>query len=161
MKVLALAVILMSFPFAIQAKSWDHSRHNHDHRDYQKSSFWEQVEQRQYRQHSRIDRGVEEGRLTKREAKKLRREEKHVRKQIKHYKRHHYQVNYEGRRDIMDHLDFLSKRIRELKHNDHYSRRARHNHQKYTHYDKRYERRDSRQAAWQNNNYSRGFYLRF
>jgi hypothetical protein len=91
----------------------------------------------------------------------LRREEKHVAKQIRHYKRRHRHISYSGRREIMDHLDFLSNRIRELKHNDRYSRRAKHNHQKYTHYNNRHDNRYSRQASWRNNEYSTGFYLRF
>ena len=160
MKMLALAIILLSFPLVGQSKNWNHSKHNHGYSDDQ-SSFWENVERRQYRQHERIDRGVEEGRLTRREAKKLRREEKHVRKQIKHFKRRHRHVDYAGKRDITEHLDFLSNRIRVLKHNDHYSRRARHNHQKYTHYDRSYNDRNRRQASWQNNEYSTGFYFRF
>lgn len=161
MKILTLTILLLSFPLVGQAKSWDHSRHNHSHRDYDQSSFWGDVERRQHRQHTRIDRGVEDGRLTRREKKILRREEKHVRKQIKHYKRRHRHINYAGKRDIMDHLDFLGNRIRELKHNDRYSKRARRNHQKYKHNDNHYDRGHRRQVSWQNNDYSSGFYFRF
>ena len=131
MKMLALAILLISFPWIGHAKGWDHfNQDRHYHNGHDSSSFWQSIEQRRYRQHKRIDRGIEKGQLTRREIRELARERKHVSKQIKHFKRHRH-MSYANKQSIMRHLGQYSDQIARLKHNDRYARRDRHIHWAY------------------------------
>ncbi len=161
MKMLVLAILLMSFPWVSQAKGSGHSNHDrHYYHGHDNSSFWQDIEERRYRQHSRIDRGIEKGLLTKREIRELAREQRLVAKQIKHFK-HHRNVNYSNKKSILSHMDQYSDQIAHLKHNNRYVRRDRHNHRAYSHHNnKNYYRNDNR-FSWANNDYSPGFYFRF
>lgn len=158
-----LIMVLMLIPFASHAEWSGHSKHrNHEHR-HNNSYFWQDVEHRQYRQQSRIDRGIDKGQLTRREIKKLRREQKHIAKQVRNMKRHNY-LNKRDKREVMEHLDFVSDKIRTLKHNKHYARRNRsshdgHNQHVYSNENRNY--RSDRYLSWANSDSSAGIYFRF
>jgi hypothetical protein len=157
MKMLALAILLMSFPWIGNAKGWGGGHHDsHYHQSY---GFWQDVEKRRYRQHIRIDKGIENGRLTRREIKALAREQKHITKQIKHYK-HHRNMSYADKKSVMRHIDHYSEQIADLKHNDHFARRDRHNHRAYRHHNNN-DYRNDRRLSWVSNDYSAGLYFRF
>lgn len=159
MKMLALAILLISFPWIGHAKGWDHFnqdryyQHGHD-----SSSFWQDVERRRHRQHIRIDRGIEKGQLTRREVRKLARERKHVARQIKRFK-HHRHMSYANKQSVLRHMDQYSDQIAHLKHNDRYVRRDRHNHRAYSDHNNHY--RNDRRLSRISNDYSSGLYLRF
>ncbi len=163
MKMLALAIILMSFPWASHAEEWEHSEHRD--RGYNNSYFWQDVQRRQHRQDSRIERGVHKGQLTHREVKKLRREQRRVAKQIRHISRRHY-LSHADKRCVMEYLDYVSEKIRILKHNDRYAHRGRYDDREYKH---NYQSYTDNQSYYTNDNmltrantdYSAGFYFRF
>jgi len=157
MKMLALAILLISFPWVGHAKGWGNS--NHDSHRHQSYGFWQDVEKRRHKQQKRIDRGIEKGQLTRREIKALARELKHVSRQIKHYRRHR-NMSYANKKSVMKHMDHYSGQIAHLKHNDRYVRRDRHNHQIYKHYNNN-DYRNDRRLSWVSNDYSSGFYFRF
>ena len=160
MKMLALAILLISFPWIGHAKGWDHfNQDRHYHNGHDSSSFWQDIERRRYKQHKRIDRGIEKGQLTRREIRKLARERKHVAKQIKHFKRHRH-MSYANKQSIMRHLDQYSDQIAHLKHNDRYARRDRHNHRAYRQHNNN-DYRDDRRLSWAGNKYSSRYDLRF
>ncbi len=157
----------MSIPLIGQAKNWKHDNFDKHHNH---SSFWENVERRQYRQHERIDQGIQSGQLTRREVKKLKRKKRYVAKQIRNIKRHRY-LSYEDKSCVNEYLDNYSAKIRHYKHNDHYARRNKynrhkdnyqsHNHQYDRNYKKdRYYRKD-RQFSWAKNDYSAGIYFKY
>ena len=157
MKMLALAILLISFPWVGHAKGWGNSHHDsHNHQGY---GFWQNVEKRSYRQHRRIDKGIEKGQLTRREAKALAREQKHIAKQIKHYKRHRY-MSYANKKSVIRHMDHYSDQIAHLKHNNRYVRRDRHNHHEYRHHNNN-DYRNDRRLSWVSDDYSAGLYFRF
>ena len=161
MKTLALAILLMSFPWVSHAKGWGNYNHDkHYHQRHDNSYFWQDVEERRYKQHMRVDRGIEKGQLTRREIRALARKQKHVAKQIKHYKRHRH-MSYANKKSVMRHMDHYSKQIAHLKHNDRYVHRDRHNHQSYSHYNDKNNYRNDRRLSWTSNDYSSGFYFRF
>ncbi len=162
MKMFALAIILMSFPWLSNASGWRHSNHDDHHQRHDTLSFWENVERRQHKQHKRIHRGIDNGQLTRREVRKLKRERKHVAREIRHYKRHHY-VASSSKRRIMEHLDHVSRKIHDLKHNNHHVRRHSHHdrHQTYIQHDKQLDYRNKRHLSWGNNDHSAGVYFRF
>ncbi|MFW5443287.1 MAG: hypothetical protein ACKE51_03130 [Methylococcaceae bacterium] len=165
MKMLTLAILLMSFPWVTQAKGGHFS-----HDDYERghnSTFWHDVQYRQHRQESRIARGIDKGQLTRKEVKKLHREQKHVAKQIKHLRRHHY-LSRSDKRSVMEHLDHVSKKIKRLKHNDRYAHTKRVDRHRYDYYQPRpaYNKhkntyRNEGYISRANSNYSTGFYFRF
>ena len=157
MKMLALAILLMSFPWAGHAKGRGNDNHeSHYHQGY---GFWQDVEKRRYKQQMRIDKGIEKGLLTRREIKVLAREQRHVAKQIKHYSRHRY-MSYANKKSVMRHMDQYSDQIAHLKHNNRYVRRDRHNHRSYRHHNNN-DYRDDGRLSWVNNDYSAGLYFRF
>ena len=140
MKILTLALILISFSGLSQARSWNQNRYNdysrHNNNDY----FWQDIEKRRHNQYSHIDYGIEKGQLTRREIKRLKRERKHLAKEIKHYRRRNY-LSHSDKRNILGRLKHYSDQIYNLKHNNYYSRRNRHNHQQYARHDNyRYSR---------------------
>lgn len=61
----------MVIPFAGHAEWKGHSKHRNNEQRHNNSYFWQDVEHRQYRQQARIDRGIEQGQLTRREIKKI------------------------------------------------------------------------------------------
>lgn len=165
MKILALVIVLVFTPLVSHAEWGNHSRHNNyssrNHNDY----FWQDIQQRQHRQASRIDKGINRGQLTRREIRKLKKEQKHITKQIRHYKRHN-QLSYRDKRKVNEHLDYVSGQIRNLKHNDRYARnRHQHNsgqHRTRTnHNDRRSYNRSNNYLSWANTGSSAGFYFRF
>jgi hypothetical protein len=166
MKMLALAILLMSFPWASHAEGWKHSKHrDHYQRGHNNSYFWQDVQQRQHRQDLRIEKGIHKGQLTHREVKKLRREQKHIAKQIRHMSRHHY-ISRADKRSVFEHLDYVSKKIRILKHNDRYAHKGRYNHRKHKHNYQSYTDNQSyytndNMLTKANTNYSTDFYFRF
>lgn len=162
MKMLTTVFMLMLIPFAAHAERGHYIGHrNHQHNQ---SHFWQDVEHRQYRQDARIERGIERGQLTRREARKLKREQKHVAKQVRHMQRHNY-LSRADKREVMEHLNYASDKIRTLKHNRRNAHRrnySNHDHGRYTHandYNRNYGRRD--RAVWANNGGSAGIYFRF
>jgi len=158
MKTLALAILLISFPWVGHASGWGNYNHEKHHHRHDSSSFWLDVEERRYKQHMRVDRGMENGQLTRREIRKLAREQKYVARQIKHFKRHRH-MSYANKKSIMRHLDHYSEQIAHLKHNDRYVRKDSHNHQSYNHHNKSYYKND-RGLSWASNDFSSGFYFR-
>lgn len=153
MNKVTLIMVLMLIPFAGHAEWNGHSKHRNNEQRHNNSYFWQDVERRQYKQQSRIDRGIDKGQLTRREIKKLRREQKHVAKQIRHMKRHNY-LSRRAKSEVMERLDFVSEKIRALKHNEYYVRRGRFSN------DNRNYRAD-RYLSWANNDSSAGIYFRF
>jgi hypothetical protein len=160
MKMLALTILLLSISSFSQAKSWKHNSHN-DHSDKHNSHyFWQDIEKRQHDLHSNIDHGIKRGQLTHREIKKLKRERKHVSREIKHFKRHQY-ISRSNKRKILNHLEHYGAQIYDLKHNNHYSHKNRHDHHQYSHKNNRNEYKNRRHTSWANNNFSSGFYFKF
>jgi len=164
MKKLTLIIVLMLIPFTSHAEWKGHSKHrNHEHR-HNSSYFWQDVEHRQYKQESRIERGINKGQLTRREAKQLHREQKHVAKQIRHLKRHNY-ISHRDKREVKEHLDYVSQKIRALKHNQHYVHRDNYNHKKQQRRVHSNNNRDyygnNNMLSWANDVASAGIYFRF
>lgn len=84
-------------------------------------------------------------------------------KQLRHMKRRNY-LSRRDKRDVMEHLDFVSEKIRALKHNKYYARRGRfsndrHNQRVYSNGNRHY--RPDRYLSWANNDSSAGIYFRF
>lgn len=163
MKKLAMIIVLIGVAFGCQAKSRDHFRHGYyEHEQgYNNSTFWNEVSERCDRQSYRIAKGIDKGQLTRREAKKLRREQKHVAKQIRHFKRHQY-ISFKNKRNVMEHLDYLSEKIRSLKHNDRYEyHNHKSSHQEYGRRSHGYNNWNNRIFSTANSDYSAGIYFRF
>ena len=79
----------------------------------------DRLERRIERQHMRIKQGVNNGELTRREAKRLRKEHR----RIKHLKRNYLsdgRLNHRERHSLENKLDRASKHIYRMKHNDNY-----------------------------------------
>lgn len=170
MKMLVVATILLLSPFASNAEWKSHFKHRHNEHRHNNSSFWQGVEDRQYQQMSRIERGVGRGQLTRRELKKLKREQKHIAKQVKHMKRHNY-LSERDKGEVLEHLDYVSNKIRSLKHNEHYTRRNSHSahrsnhsgrgHKQYIHSSNSRVYRNDRYLTWANDDSALGLFLRF
>ena len=166
MKMLVLICVLFATPFVSYAERGDYSRHNKHNSNRQNNSyFWQDVQQRQHKQASRIQRGIAKGQLTRREIKKLKREQKNVAKQIRRYKRHN-RLSYQDRHALIERMDHVSDRIIGLKHNDRYVQNRKHK-QGYSNYrapvkvnHRNYVSRDNH-LSWVNNGSSAGFYFRF
>jgi len=161
MKMLTIVMVLMFTPFVSHAEWNNHFKHNNHERKHNNSFFWQDVERRQYRQESRIDKGIEKGQLTRREVRKLHKEQKHVAKQIRHIRRDN-RLSRGDRREVMEHLDYVSDKIRSLKHNQRYAHRKNHNkkvNQGYS--NNRNSYRNDRYLSWANNASSAGIYFRF
>lgn len=130
MKMLVGIFALMLISFASHAQ-WNVRFGNVDfghgqyEREHDNSVFWQIVEERQCSQQDRVELGLEQGQLTRREIKKLQREQRHIAKQVKHMKRHNY-LTRRDKREVMEHLDYVSEKIRALSHNRHYSHRKQH-----------------------------------
>ena len=157
MKMLTLAILLLSFPLLSNAR--DGRYYDHDYHGQDDSHFWKMVEKRQHKQHRRIDRGIEHGQLTPREVKRLERRQQCLADEIRHL-RHHDYINYSNRRRIVDQLDHVSRKIHKLKHN----RRNVHyvnNHHFDRYYKRQPEYRNNRDLSLAENNYSAGLYFRF
>jgi len=165
MKMLTIAIILMLVPFASHAERNSHFKHRKHEQQQNNSYFWKNVDRRQYKQEGRIERGINKGQLTRREAKKLHKEQKHVAKQIRHFQRHNH-LSRRDKREVMEHLDYVSDKIRILKHNQHYVHRNQYKHKKSTRHvhsnnnDRNYYRND-RYVSWVNNDLQAGLYFRF
>ena len=161
MKMLVLAILLMSFPWVGHASGRGYSKHDrHYHQGHDSSYFWQDIEERRYRQHRRIDKGIEKGQLSRGERRALAREQKHVARQIKHFKRHRH-MSYANKKRVLRHMDHFSDQIARLKHNDRYARRDRHDHQSYSHHNEKDYSRTDRRLSWVSNDYSSGLYFRF
>lgn len=158
MKMLTIVIALMFTPFVAHAEWNNHFKHRDHERRQNHSPFWRDVEQRQNRQASRIERGIDKGQLTRREVRKLRREQKHVAKQLRYLRRHNY-LSRRDKRDVMEHLDYVSNKIRSMKHNERYAQRGKYNkHNRHVHVD---NNRHDRYLSWANNASSAGIYFRF
>lgn len=155
MKMLALAIVLLSFPWLSHAQS---NRYSHRHDGYKNNYFWQDVENREYKQQRKIDRGIETGVLTHREVRQLEREHRHVDEQIRHFKRYRH-LSHMNKKSVMKHLDHYGEQITHLKHNNHYVRR--HNHQQYSHYNKGSYYRNKQHISSARNKYSIGFHYKF
>jgi len=165
MKMLTIAIILMLVPFASHAERNSHFKHRKHEQQQNNSYFWQDIERRQYKQQGRIERGIHKGQLTRREAKKLYREQKHVAKQIRHFQRHNH-LSRRDKREVMEHLDYVSDKIRTLKHNQYYVHRDQYKHKKSARHvhannnDRNYYRND-RYVSWVNDDLQAGIYFRF
>jgi hypothetical protein len=123
MRRLILVAIIVLFPVLSQAQERRHPFDSH----YDDSIFWHNVDDQLCQQNDDIEMGVEINELTRREIKKLNREQRHVSKQLRYYRRHDY-LSRTDKREIMQHLGYMSEKIWQLRHNDHYVRARRHNH---------------------------------
>ncbi len=160
MKMLTAVLVLMLMPYIAHAERGH--KFGHRNQQFNKSYFWQDVERRQYRQGIRIERGIESGQLTRREARRLKREQRHVAKQVRHMQRHSY-LSQKAKWEIMEHLDYVSEKIRDLKHNRRYAHRRNygdHDHNRYTHAND-YSGSNNDGAIWTNSGGSAGVYFRF
>jgi hypothetical protein len=134
MKKLALIIVFMFLPLSSYAQGWGYGKHE-KHYEYRENnySFWKDVQRCQQDLHWRIDLGIENGQLTRKELRQLKREQRHLSKQIRHL-RHHRYLSQADERSILDHLDHLSEKIRYLKHNNNYVYNGHHNHAFMQHY---------------------------
>ncbi len=85
------------------------------------------VEERMDRQQGAIERGIDSGMLTRREAKSLQREQREIRHMLGEYRRDGYPPR-EIRRVLADRLDRAERHIRDLSHNEEVSYRGRDDH---------------------------------
>jgi hypothetical protein len=92
----------------------DHSRHGYRQHDDRRVAG---VQKRLHIQHRRIDHGVENGSLTRREEHKLWRQQKHIRHLAKDFRQDGY-LSRKEHEILTRKLDKASDRIRRLKHND-------------------------------------------
>ncbi len=163
MKMLALAILLLSFPWLSNAKGFEHNRHNsHYDREYDHSYFWHKINDQRHEQRRCVKEAKYQGELTRRELKQLKRERKYLARQIKHLKRQNY-LSRSDRRSIRDHIDQYSSLIYDLSNNAIQAHRNRHDHHQYG-YNNRNTRNTysyDRPFSWANNEYSSGFYFRF
>ncbi|MCK4841763.1 MAG: hypothetical protein KAT04_07745 [Methylococcales bacterium] len=163
MKKLTLVLVLMFIPLVSYAQRGEHyDQHNYYQRGHNNSSFWHKVDRRQHKQESRIERGIDKGQLTRREVRKLHREQKHVAKQLRRYRHSHY-LSRRDKRSVMEHLDYVSEKITDFKHNDRYARNYRHHdHQRDVHAQRVpvYQANESH-VSWAGNGYSAGIHFRF
>ena len=151
----------MIIPFTSQAERSHHFKHRHTEQKHNNSYFWQDVERRQHKQERRIERGVDKGQLTRREAKKLHREQRHVAKQIRRLARYNY-ISRQDKRDVMEHLDYVSEKIRILKHNQNYVHRKAYRYEKSTrHIGSNHRDRNDRYVSFMNEDLRAGIYFRF
>lgn len=166
MKMLALAILLVSFPWLSHADDREYNRHNRHHHEnkHNHSYFWHKIADRRHQLHRKIDEAKHDGLLTRRELKQLKRERKHLAKQIKHFKRHNH-LNYANKRSIRKHLKHYSAKIHHLTHNNQTVHRGRgnHNHKQYTQNYNNIREHNSynRPFSWASNEFSTGIYFRF
>lgn len=165
MKKLIIAIVLMFTPFVGHAEWNNHFKQSHHEQRHNNSYFWKDVEHRQHKQASRIQRGIKKGQLTRREAKQLHREQKHVAKQIRHLRRDNH-LSRHDKREVVEHLDYVSGKIRNLKHNQHYAHRDHYSHKKqsrhvYSNDNNRNDYGKNRFLSWANDDVSAGVYFRF
>ena len=88
-----------------------------DHRERDGHYGHHRIEQRMDRQHRRIEHGIRNGELTRREARRLRKEQRHIAKLERKFFRDGHLDGHE-RRTLRRELDTASDRIYRLKHND-------------------------------------------
>ena len=95
---------------------------------------YNRFEHRLDRQHGRIQHGIRNGELTRKEAKRLREQQRHIAKLERRFQRDGYLDRHE-RRTLRRELDHASQRIYRLKHNDRYRGRHLGKHRRYGHHD--------------------------
>lgn len=120
-----LVSILAGLMLVSQAQA---ERGHHGHGNY---GGHDRIERRQERQHRRIEKGIHNGQLTRREAKKLWRQHHKIAKLERRFSRDGW-LSRKERYILRDRLDHASDRIRDFKHNhrvkrNHYDR---HNHKR-------------------------------
>lgn len=123
MRKLFLVAMIVFFPMLSQAQE----RRNPFNQHHDDSAFWHEVDGQLCQQNDDIDRGIDVNELTQREVRKLNREQQHISRQLRHYRRHDY-LSRTDKREIMQHLDYMSEKVWQLRHNNHYVRAERHNH---------------------------------
>ncbi len=150
----------MFTPFASYAERNDHFKHrDHEQQRNNISYFWRDVAQRQENQNYRIERGIQKGQLTRREVKKLFREQRRAARQIRHYKRYNF-LSHRDKREVMECLNYVSDKIRALKHNKYYAYRGEYKHKKQRYSNNR-NYGNERYLSWVDNDVSAGIYFRF
>ena len=138
MKKIVLVITLLVSPLAADA-DWDWSHGNRE-----QISFWRTVDSRMDRLYHRIENGIRQGDLTRREAMKLKRTYRKLDRRIAHM-RHNRWLSRRDKREIMADLDMAGSRIYRLKHN---GRVARHGMGEGNWHDRHhYGHADGRQAA--------------
>jgi len=122
----------------------DHYRgHSHDHEgDSRHSQRAKQIRKRMARQSWRIDAGIDDGSLTRKEARKLHKQQDKIRHLARKFKRDGY-ITRKEHRILIGKLDRAGDRIYRLKHNDLY--RLRH------HHGERHEKYDSKRTSFNRN----------
>lgn len=148
MKKYILIITLLVFPLISHAdRDWrQHANKRIDHH------FWRTVDQRLDRQYRRIENGIHNGDLTRREASKLHRQHHKLDKRIERIQRKQPLVDRDKRK-IMSHLDRASDNIYRLKHNKQIVNRNSQFHM---------NRRDKHHpAAWSSHDRTVGFYVGF
>ena len=117
----ALALVAASVALPAAAQSYGHGRdNNRGHDRYEQADYgWQSINQRQYQLDRRIDQGVRNGQLSRREASRLRGEFHSLVRLEASYRRGG--LNRWERADLDQRFDRLSAQIR-------YERRDRDNH---------------------------------
>lgn len=156
MKMFMLIVALFALPITSYAEwgRYGQARSNHNH--HYNYNYWDNIDQRLERQIHRIERGVQNGELTRREAKRLHRQHYKLDKRIDRIRNKHW-VDHYDRKKVRAYLDRASDKIYHLKHNDRYVHRNQYRH--HVHHNSGY--RNDRRVIRANNDYSAGFYFRF
>jgi len=107
----ALALVAASVALPAAAQSYGPGRDYRDHDRYERSDYgWQSINQRQAQLDRRIDRGVRNGQLTRREAGRLRSEFASLVRLEAQYRRGG--LNRWERADLDDRFDRLEARIR-------------------------------------------------
>lgn len=108
----ALALVAASVALPAAAQSYGHDRGGRDHDRYEQRDErgWQSINQRQYQLDRRIDQGVRNGSLTRREAGRLRAEFGQLVRLEAQYRRGG--LNRWERNDLDQRFDRLSARIR-------------------------------------------------
>lgn len=120
------------------------------------------LHQRLERQQYRIEKGIDSGALTRKEAKKLRRQQRKIRMMVRHFREDGVLTRAE-RHKVRDKLDRASDRIWAFKHNDdrYYCENRYH---KYSYHDRgqdKYEKPRHIGRLSENDNYGSGYRIKW
>ncbi len=154
MKTLIFVIAFISFPVISQADDDDYRYERNKYRDHSYHHFWNTVDNRITRQLHRINQGIENGALTRREARKLQRQHHKLDRRIDRIRCKNWIDHYDKQR-VISYLDEASDRIYRLKHNNHYAERHHGLADNYPYYQK------NNALIWSNNGYSTGFFFRY
>ena len=104
-------------------------------RDHYDGYYDNRFEQRQDRQHRRIQKGIRSGELTRKEAQRLRKQQRRIEKMADRFTYDGY-LDRRERRELKRRLNAASDRIYRLKHNDRYRFDRKRRHDRYSGYNR-------------------------